>query len=121
MVRCMLLSVGLPKTFWGEAVTNIAYLINRCPSFALGLQTPIELWSGKPANYSNLRVFGAFAFAHIKQDKLGARAIKYAFIGYPLGIKGYKLWRMEPGEPKCILYRDVIFVETRIAMKHASN
>jgi len=27
-VRCMLLGAGLPKSFWGEAVTTAAYLIN---------------------------------------------------------------------------------------------
>jgi len=27
-VRCMLLGAGLPKSFWGEAVTTTAYLID---------------------------------------------------------------------------------------------
>ncbi|MQL05556.1 transposase, partial [Escherichia coli] len=31
-VRCMLLSAGLPKSFWGEAAATAVYLINRCPS-----------------------------------------------------------------------------------------
>lgn len=62
-------------------------------------------------------VFGALAFAHIKQDKLEARAIRCAFIGYPHGIKGYKLWRMEPGEPKCLISRDVVFDESRMASR----
>ena len=77
----------------------------------------MELWSGKPVDYSNLRVFRALAFAYIKQDKLGARAIRCAYIGYPPGIKGYKLWRMEPGEPKCIINISVIFDETKMAMQ----
>ncbi|RDX64242.1 hypothetical protein CR513_57220, partial [Mucuna pruriens] len=56
------------------------------------------------------------AFAHVKQDKVGARAIKCVFIGYPPRIKGYKLWRMEHSEPKCIISRDIVFDETRMAM-----
>lgn len=100
----------------GDAAVTAVYLINRCPSSATGFKTPIELWRGKPADYTHLRVFGALAFAHIRQDKLAARAIKCAFIGYPAVIKGYKLWRMEPGEPKCIISRDVVFDETRMAM-----
>ncbi|CAJ2642413.1 unnamed protein product [Trifolium pratense] len=116
-VRCMLLGAGLPKSFWGEAVNTAAYLINRCPSTGIDLKTPMEVWSGKPADYSNLKIFGALAFAHVKQDKLDARAVKCVFIGYPEGVKGYKLWKMEPGGSKFIISRDVTFDVTRMGMK----
>ncbi|KAE8683864.1 hypothetical protein F3Y22_tig00111166pilonHSYRG00202 [Hibiscus syriacus] len=56
-VRCMLLNAGLPKSFWGEAVSTACYLINRCPSIAIGMKTPLEMWYGKPVNYNNLKVF----------------------------------------------------------------
>ena len=39
-VRCMLLNASLSKGFWAEAVTTVAYLINRSPSSALGFKTP---------------------------------------------------------------------------------
>ncbi|CAJ2668093.1 unnamed protein product [Trifolium pratense] len=116
-VRCMLLGAGLPKSFWGEAVNTATYLINRCPSTGIDLKTPMEVWSGKPADYSNLKIFGALAFAHIKQDKLDARAVKCVFIGYPEGVKGYKLWKMKPEGSKFIISRDVTFDETRMGMK----
>jgi len=90
-VRCMLLGAGLPKSFWGEAVTTTAYLINRCPSTGIDFKTPMEVWSGKSAYYSSLKVFGALAYAHIKQDKLERRTLKCVFIGYLEGVKGYKL------------------------------
>ncbi|PNX68564.1 putative gag-pol polyprotein, partial [Trifolium pratense] len=54
-VRCMLLGAGLPKSFWGEAVNIATYLINRCPLTGIDLKTPMEVWSGKPADYSNLK------------------------------------------------------------------
>ncbi|MCI50054.1 retrovirus-related Pol polyprotein from transposon TNT 1-94, partial [Trifolium medium] len=69
-VRCMLLGAGLPKSFRGEAVNTAAYLINKRPSTGIDLKTPIKVWSGRPADYSNLKVFGSLAFAHVKQDKL---------------------------------------------------
>ncbi|KAK2414734.1 secreted RxLR effector protein [Trifolium repens] len=116
-VRCMLLGAGLPKSFWGEAVNTAAYLINRCPSTGINLKTPMEVWSGRPSDYSNLKIFGCLAFAHIKQDKLDARAVKCVFIGYPDGVKGYKLWMMGPGRSKFIISRDVTFDETRMGMK----
>ena len=78
-VRCMLLNANLSKGFWAEAATPAAYLINRSPSSALGFKTPQELWSGKPPDLSNLRIFGCPAYAHIKQCKLEPRAVKEYF------------------------------------------
>ncbi|XP_073224696.1 uncharacterized mitochondrial protein AtMg00710-like [Cicer arietinum] len=101
-VRCMILSVGLPKTLCGEATVTTVYLINRCPSSTIGFKTPIEMWSGKPTDYSILKVFGSLAFVHTRQDKLDPRAIICAFIGYPTGIKGYKLWRVDQGVPNSV-------------------
>ena len=113
-VRCMILNAGLPKSFWGEAVTTAAYLINRSPSSAIGFKTPQEIWQGKPAIYEELRVFGCLAYAHIKQDKLEARAERCIFIGYLIGVKGYKLWRLEGVGQKCFISRDVVFDETKM-------
>ncbi|KAH9762147.1 Integrase catalytic domain-containing protein [Citrus sinensis] len=48
-------------------VTTATYLINRSPSTALGFKTPQEIWSRKPPDLSNLRIFGCPAYAHIKQ------------------------------------------------------
>ena len=112
----MLLSAGLPKAFWGEAANTTAYLINRCPSSALGFKTPMEAWSGEPPDYSKLKVFGSLAFAHVKQGKLDARAAKCVFIGYPEGVKGNKLWKLKPGETRCIISRDATFDESRMSI-----
>ena len=113
-VWCMLLGAGLSKSLWGEAISIATYLINKCPSTGINLKTPMKVWSGRPTDYSNLKVFGALVFAH---DKLDARAVKCVFIGYPKGVKGYKLWKMEPGGSKFIISRDVTFDETRMGIK----
>lgn len=47
----------------------------------------MEMWSGKAVDYRNIRVFECKAYAHIKQDKLEARALRCVFIGYPTGVK----------------------------------
>ncbi|XP_073153484.1 uncharacterized protein [Henckelia pumila] len=57
-VRCMLINASLPKSFWVEALSTACYLVNRYPSSAIGFKTPMEKWSGTPADYSKLRVFG---------------------------------------------------------------
>ncbi|MDV3146702.1 MAG: reverse transcriptase domain-containing protein [Sweet potato little leaf phytoplasma] len=110
-------NVALPKKFWGEALMTATYLINKCPSSAIGLKTPIEKWSGHPPDLSNLRVFGCVAYAHSREGKLDNRAKKCLFLGYPQGVKGYRLWCIEKGEEKCIISRDVTFDESIIAYK----
>lgn len=57
-VKCMLSIEGLPRSFWAEVVMTTKHLINRCPLIAIGLKTPQEVWSKKPENYFNLKVFG---------------------------------------------------------------
>lgn len=124
-VRCLLSNAKLPKTFWGEAAATACYLINRCPSTAIGLKTPQELWTGKPPDLSNLKVFGCTAFAHVKEGKLDPRAKKCIFLGYPHGVKGYKLWSHEEGKGRCLVSRDVVFNESEmpysVMMEHDAN
>ncbi|GJV77975.1 retrotransposon protein, putative, ty1-copia subclass [Tanacetum coccineum] len=72
---------GLPDSFWAEVTVTAAYLINRSPSTALEKKTPMDLWSGHPANYEMLRIFGCVAYSHVNQGKLKPRAIKCIFLG----------------------------------------
>ncbi|KAL5544596.1 hypothetical protein UlMin_008380 [Ulmus minor] len=75
----------------------------RCPSSALDFKTPEEMWTSHPPKFDNLRVFGCVTYAHQKQGKLDARAKKCMFIGYPEGVKGYKLWYEDGGSSKCFI------------------
>ena len=109
-VRCMLFSANLSKHFWADAVTTTTYLINRSPSTALNFKTPQEVWSGKAPDLSYLRIFSTPAYAHINQGKLKPRAIKGIFIGYPEGVKGYRIWCSDGKPSRVIVSRDVIFL-----------
>ena len=45
---------------------------------------------------NRLKTFGCQAWAATKgQGKLGERAIECVFMGYPVGIKGWKLWNIK--------------------------
>ncbi|KAL0401555.1 UNVERIFIED_CONTAM: hypothetical protein Slati_4185400 [Sesamum latifolium] len=88
-----------------------AYLINRSPSMPLLGKLPECVWTDSDVDLSSLRIFGCSAFALQNGDKLDPRAKKCVFIGYPNGIKGYRLWvRNQPGL-KIITSRDVTFNE----------
>ena len=108
--RCMLSNSRMNKRFWAEAANTACYLINRSPSIPLNKKTPIEVWSGTPADYSHLRVFGCTAYAHVDNGKLEPRAIKCLFLGYGSGVKGYKLWN--PETRKTFMSRSVVFNES---------
>ncbi|RVW38125.1 Retrovirus-related Pol polyprotein from transposon TNT 1-94 [Vitis vinifera] len=76
--RSMRLHAGLPKTFWADAVSTAAYLINRGPSVPMEFRLPEEVWNGKEVKFSHLKVFGCVSYVHIDSDarsKLDARKI----------------------------------------------
>ncbi|KAH9717481.1 hypothetical protein KPL71_021830 [Citrus sinensis] len=113
-VRSMLVQSKLPKTLWAEILLTACHLVNLSPSTAIEFKTPYERWTGQPANYGNLRAFGCPAYAHTSQGKLAPRALKGFFIGYPEGVKGYKIWCTDLSPPRCIISRDVTFNEKEL-------
>ena len=115
-VRCMLSNASLGKQFWVEVIMYASHLINRLPSSAQNGKTPLEVWSGKPANdYDTLRVFGSTAYYHVKESKLDPRAKKTLFMGVTSGIKGYRLWCLS--SKKIISSKDVTFDESAMLKK----
>ncbi|KAJ4719824.1 Retrovirus-related Pol polyprotein from transposon TNT 1-94 [Melia azedarach] len=110
--RCMLSNAELTRRFCAEAVSTACYLINRGPHTGINLKTPFEVWSGKSADYSNLRAFGCTVYYHVNEGKLEPRAKKGVFVGYGDGVKGYRIW--SPSEKRVILSRNVVFDENSI-------
>ena len=58
----------MPTSYWGEAITTIAYLINHIPSNSLQFQTPFDVLhhtiSAPTILDLSLKVFGCVAFVH---------------------------------------------------------
>ena len=87
----MLSNANLAKSFWAEAASTTCFMISRSSSIAIAKKTPQEVWSGNPANYSDLKIFGCPVYAYVDNGKLEPRSIKCVFLGYKAGVKGYKL------------------------------
>ncbi|KAL2471172.1 Integrase catalytic domain-containing protein [Abeliophyllum distichum] len=68
-VRCMMISSGLPRSFWGEAVMIACHIVNLTPSAALNDKTTFEMWNNMPADYSSLRTFGCSAYSHQSEER----------------------------------------------------
>ncbi|KAG8472573.1 hypothetical protein CXB51_034505 [Gossypium anomalum] len=103
--------------------STACFLINRSPSIAIEKKTPQEVWSGNPADYSDLKIFGCPTYAHVGSGKLEPRSIKCVFLGYKAGVKVYKLWY--PKNRKVVISRDLVFDETamlpNLSLKDSSN
>ncbi|GJU72676.1 retrotransposon protein, putative, ty1-copia subclass [Tanacetum coccineum] len=97
------------ETEWGSR-TELSWI--RSPSTAIEKKTPMEMWSGHPSDYGMLRIFGCVAYPHDKQGKLEPRAIKCVLLGYPEGVKGYRLYRLDNESPKIVTSRNVVFNES---------
>lgn len=117
--RTMLIGSGMTKSFWSEAVKTAVYLTNRSPCSALETKTtPIEMWTGRKPNVSNLKMFGSIGYVHIpkaKRKKMDTKSRKCIMIGYT--TNGYRLWNEE--SRKIVLSRDVVFNE--IPIEHKQN
>lgn len=110
--KCMLFDAQLAKQFWAEALAAAAYVINRSPTKSINGKTPMELWTGKKPNLSNLRVFGCEVMTQVpkeKRQKWDSKSRKLLFVGYCESTKGYRIF--DPDTNKIIKSRDVVFLE----------
>ena len=91
----MLNAAKLPPSLWGEAVLTAVYLWNCTESVSLppGV-TPFEMVNGRKPDLLHIRVFGSRCWARIPtelQTKLGPHTRCGIFMGYPEGVKGYRV------------------------------
>lgn len=82
--RTMMIHANLPKSYWGYAVLNAAYIRNRCISNVLDGKSAFEIVEGRKPDLEKLRVFGCVCYSHVpdeKRKKLDSKAEKCIFLG----------------------------------------
>jgi hypothetical protein len=112
-VACSLwFQAHLPLPFWGECVLSAVHIINQIPTPILSNISPFEKLFHNPHSLSHFRVFGYLCFVSTSshhRTKFASRAKPCIFIGYPFGIKGYKVFDLH--SKSILVSRDVIFHE----------
>lgn len=83
--------------------------MNKSSSTTIKCKAPEEVWSNTLADYSRLRIFSCPAYVHVNEGKLERKAKKCIFLSYRSGVKGYRLWCLDPKSSKLIISRDVTF------------
>lgn len=119
-VRAIMKDANVPLKLWAEAASTAAYLINRSPTNSNeNRSTPFELWTERVPTLSHLRTFGCTAYAHVPKQKRGKfddRGKGLIFVGYPTGVKGYRLLNPEDNY-KLIISKSVKFDERNFYCK----
>ena len=115
IIRSLLISSGLPRTMWGEAMQHAVWLYNRTPHAGIAFRTPYELRFGKPADLTGLHPFGSVCFVKDQDaSKLGSRAVECRWLGFDPTSNGYRVYW--PSQRKISVERNVTFSSQEIPL-----
>ncbi|CAI5732629.1 unnamed protein product [Peronospora farinosa] len=95
MARSMIFASRLPLTFWGNAVKNAVYILNRRPTSAnLCRASPLQVLTEVAPDLRDVVVFGSTctAYRDPRKDSLAQRAQVGIIVGRSDETKGYRVF-----------------------------
>ncbi|KAG9459211.1 hypothetical protein H6P81_003719 [Aristolochia fimbriata] len=95
MARVMLLSKGLPKKLWAEAINNACYITNRVFFRPFTHKIPYELYKEKKPTVSHFYNFGSKCYILCDREALGkfaTRSDEGIFLGYSTNNRAYRVY-----------------------------
>ncbi|KAK4401965.1 Retrovirus-related Pol polyprotein from transposon TNT 1-94 [Sesamum angolense] len=124
MINSLLLTSGLPKYLWGEALNTACHILNRVP-LKHNTSTPFELWKGRKTILKYFRVWGCLAKVLVpehKRNKLGPKTVDAVFLGYVETSYALRFLVIKSEIPgikvnTIVEFRDVVFLEYVFPMK----
>ncbi|GMP46419.1 hypothetical protein CsSME_00014590 [Camellia sinensis var. sinensis] len=103
------------RSYWGDAILTVAYLINSLPTQVLHKKSPHQVFLGSESVFSiPPKVFGCVCFVHnhtSSRGKFDSRSLKCVFLGYSLTQKGYKCYH--PPSRKWFASMNVTFFQSQ--------
>ncbi|CAI7775094.1 unnamed protein product [Closterium sp. NIES-53] len=112
--RALRIEAELPDYFWPDAVQSACVAKNRALTHVRADKwVPYVEWIGRKPKVDMIWVFGCMCMAlvpkHLRQNKLGAKAIWAVHLGMAQNGKGWLLW--DPFTKKFLVSRDCKFME----------
>ncbi|CAI7883686.1 unnamed protein product [Closterium sp. NIES-53] len=111
VARTSMIHAAAPHFLWPYAVRYDAHQLNLWPRVSLPETSPTLCWTRKVGDVSVFWVRGSRAFVHdTSADKLSARAIPCAFLGFSPDAPG---WQFYHPTSRCVFpSQDIIFYES---------
>src|SRR6202050_1799077 len=114
--RALLLSSGLPRNLWTEAMSHSVWLQNRTATRALKGKTPYEMVNGKKPYLGGIQEFDVAAYVKdLQAGKLDPCAQKGRCVGYDADSKGF--WIYWPEKRTISIERNVVFNSDDLLME----
>ena len=116
LARALLITSGLPRFLWEEAMKHVAWIQNRSPHSALDGKSPYKMKHKKVYHLGNIHEFGTAAYVKdLKVGKLDAHAKLGWFVGYNSESKGFCIYW--PNKWSVTVECDVIFNQEDVLTK----